>query len=303
MRPRSLGRCRPRRAGEAAVAATVAGIPRRKGRGVTTRPTRDDDLALALELADLADSLSLPRFGVPDLQVETKPDLTPVSDADRLVERELRATLQARRPGDALVGEEFGGEVTAGRAWVVDPIDGTKNFVRGVPVWATLVALLEGGCPVVGVVSAPALAARWWAAEGAGSWTSRPGVPRRRNQVSRIRRLSEAFLSYSGLGGWGERQDRFETLTRRVWRTRAFGDFWSHVLVAEGAVDLSAEPEVSLWDVAALVVIVEQAGGRVSGVDGDPSPTSGSILCSNGVLHDEALACLNEGDGDRTPAA
>lgn len=250
------------------------------------------DLALALRLADLADEISLSRFQAMDFRVETKPDLTPVSDVDLSVEREVRRALAADRPGDAVLGEEFGGEPVDGRVWVIDPIDATKNFVRGVPIWATLIALLDAGEPVVGVVSAPALASRWWAGRGLGSWTARLGAAPRRNQVSAVRNLSDASLSYSGLGGWGTRVSDFLNLTKAVWRTRAYGDFFSHVLVAEGAVDISAEPEVSLWDTAALVVIVTEAGGRVTGVDGSPSPAASSILCTNTWLHDAALSHL-----------
>jgi histidinol-phosphatase len=257
-----------------------------------------DDLALALRLAAAADAISRVRFGAFDLVVDTKPDLTPVSDADRAVEVAIRKMLANERPRDAIVGEEFGPPSASdpdstGRRWVVDPIDGTKNFVRGVPVWATLIALMEGADVLVGVVSAPALSQRWWAARGHGSWTSRPGVESRRNQVSGLLSLDDASLSYSDLGDWGPRSTGFHDLAASVWRTRAYGDFWSHMLVAEGAVDISAEPEVSIWDVAALVVIVEEAGGRVTGIDGARSPDAPSILCTNGLLHEAALATLD----------
>ncbi len=257
-----------------------------------------DDLSFALLLADAADEISIARFGAIDLVVDTKPDLTPVSDADRAVEAAIRTMLAHARPRDAIVGEEFAPTSpsdphSTGRRWVVDPIDGTKNFVRGVPVWATLIALMEGADVIVGVVSAPALSQRWWAARGHGSWTSRPGVEARRNRVSALMSLDDASLSYSDLGDWGPRSAGFYDLAASVWRTRAYGDFWSHMLVAEGAVDISAEPEVSIWDVAALVVIVEEAGGRVTGIDGTPSPDATSILCSNGLLHEAALATLD----------
>jgi histidinol-phosphatase len=175
---------------------------------------------------------------------------------------------------------------------VIDPIDATKNFVRGVPVWATLIALMDGPDVVVGVASAPALGHRWWAGRGLGSWTSRAGSDPRPNQVSAVRSLADASLSYSDLSDWGSKENGFHELAASVWRTRAYGDFWSHLLVAEGAVDISTEPEVSIWDVAALVVIVEEAGGRVTGTDGTPSPQAPSILCSNGSLHEAALALL-----------
>lgn len=254
-----------------------------------------DDLALALRLADVADHISLARFGALDLLVESKPDLTPVSDADRAVERALRALLAVERPGDAIVGEEFGSTTTeTARRWVIDPIDATKNFVRGVPVWATLIALMDGDDVVVGVATAPALAHRWWAGRGMGSWTSRSGGGPRRNQVSGVSDLADASFSYSGLGGWSDRTAGFQELSRSVWRTRAYGDFWSHLLVAEGAVDVSAEPEVSIWDVAALVVIVEEAGGQVTGIDGSRSPDAQSVLATNGRLHSQVLALLEQ---------
>jgi histidinol-phosphatase len=256
----------------------------------------EDDLSLALYLADIADEISTARFRATDLRVETKPDLTPVSDADRAIETAIRTKLAELRPGDGIVGEEFGADSpSTGRRWVIDPIDATKNFVRGVPVWATLIALMDGPVVLVGVASAPALGHRWWAGRDLGSWTSRSGAAPRRNQVSAVSSLADASLSYSDLIGWGSATGGFEQLGASVWRTRAYGDFWSHLLVAEGAVDISAEPEVSIWDVAALVVIVEEAGGRVTGTDGAPSPDAPSILCSNGHLHDATLAVLTMG--------
>jgi histidinol-phosphatase len=249
------------------------------------------DLQLALQLADLADAISLVRFGALDLVVETKPDLTPVSDADRAVEQAIRAQLSRERGGDAVLGEEFGATVAtkSGRRWILDPIDSTMNFVRGVPVWATLISLMDGDEVVVGVASAPAISHRWWAARGQGSWTSRAGSEPHRNTVSKVDDLANASVSYSDLGDWGRRRDAFDDLAAAAWRTRAYGDFWSHLLVAEGAVDISMEPEVSIWDVAALVVIVEEAGGRYSGLDSRTGPDAGSILCTNGLLHEVVL--------------
>ena len=222
--------------------------------------------------------LTLSRFQALDLVVETKPDLTPVSDADTATERVLREHLSAARPDDVVLGEEYGGAAGAGRTWVLDPIDGTKNFVRGVPVWATLIALLDDGVPVVGVVSAPALGRRWWAASGSGAWGTSPGGATRRLRVSEVSRLEDASFSYSSPGGWGARRPGFDTLVGTVWRSRAYGDFWSHMLVAEGAVDLAGEPELALWDVAALVPVVVEAGGLVTGSTvarqpGSPAPS------------------------------
>lgn len=254
-----------------------------------------DDLTLARTLADLADSVSLPRFGAADLIVESKPDLTPVSDADRAVEQALRDRLAVERPDDAVFGEEFGSSGTGSRRWVLDPIDGTKSFVRGVPVWATLIALLDGDEPVVGVASAPALGRRWWAAKGAGSWNTMLGGEPRRLSVSRVASLGDASLSYSsyvGDEGWGERAPALEALLRRVWRTRAYGDFWSHLLVAEGAVDIAVEPALSLWDIAALSAIVTEAGGRVSDLEGVDGVHGANAVTTNGLLHDAVVAAL-----------
>jgi len=255
----------------------------------------DDDLRLAHVIADQVDSLTMSRFKALDLRVETKPDLTPVSDADRAAEELIRAQLSRTRPRDAVHGEEMPDTGSGPRRWVVDPIDGTKNFVRGVPVWATLIALLDGDQVVLGLVSAPALGRRWWAAQGSGAWTGRSLAAATRLQVSEVGRLQDASLSYSSLSGWEEqgRLDHFLALTRRVWRTRAYGDFWSHVLVAEGAVDVSAEPELALHDMAALVPIVTEAGGRFTSVQGVDGPFGGSALVSNGRLHHAALQVLD----------
>ena len=252
-----------------------------------------DDLGLALRMADEADALTLDRFGALDLRIETKPDLTPVTDADESAEELLRGLLEANRPDDAVLGEEFGGTaVFAGRQWVLDPIDGTKNFVRGVPVWSTLIALLEDGVPTVGVVSAPALARRWWAGSGEGAFTSFNGTSRR-IAVSGVATLDAASLSFSDLTtGWEERRTRFVELTDAVWRTRGYGDFWSYCLLAEGAVDVVAEPEVKLWDLAPLDIVIREAGGRFTDIDGAPGPHGGSAVATNGLLHDEVLGRL-----------
>ena len=262
-----------------------------------------DDLALGLELADLADAITAARFLAEDLRVDTKPDLTPVTDADRAVEESLRAALRERRPGDAVHGEEYEDSGQGPRRWVIDPIDGTKNFVRGVPVWATLIALMDGPEAVVGVVSAPGLARRWWAARGLGAWTASPGRPVAPMGVSAVADVADASLSFSSLTGWeaAGRLPALLELTRSVWRHRAYGDFWSYLLVAEGAVDVACEPEVALHDLAALVPIVEEAGGRFSALDGSPGPAGGSAVATNGLLHDAVLTALRR--PDRTPAA
>ena len=256
----------------------------------------EDDLAVALDLAEQADEVTLARFGAVDLKVDTKPDLTPVSDADHAVETSLRETLVRVRPKDSVLGEEFGGTTTlAGRQWIIDPIDGTKNFVRGVPVWASLIALLDDGVPQVGVVSAPALQRRWWASAGAGAFVTVGDATARRLSVSSVAQLDSASLSFSSLSGWAELglRDRFLDLTDEVWRVRAFGDFLSYCFVAEGAVDIAAEPEVSVWDLAPLDILVREAGGRFTGLDGTAGPHGGNAVATNGLLHDPVLRKLS----------
>jgi len=255
----------------------------------------NEDLALALELADTADRISLSRFRAGDLEVETKPDLTPVTEADRAVEEALRIRLGKERPDDAVVGEEFGGQREAegaARRWIIDPIDGTKNYLRGIPIFAGLVALQEDGRITVGVASAPALGRRWWATRGGGSFADGRSI-----RVSRVNRIQDAQVCFSGLGGWRRAglRDRMIELADRSWRSRGFGDFWMHMLVAEGSADVAAEVEVSLWDLAAVQVIVEEAGGRFTDLSGIARPDGGSALSTNGVLHDEALRILARG--------
>src|SRR4051812_44253385 len=250
----------------------------------------------------MVDSLTASRFQAADLRVDTKPDLTPVTDADRDAEELVRTQLRRTRPRDAVVGEEFGTSGHGARQWVIDPIDGTKNFVRGVPVWATLIALLDEGRPVVGVVSAPSLGRRWWAATGTGAWTGRSLAAARRLHVSAVADLADASLSYSDLAEW-ERAGRLEAfleLQRAVWRSRAYGDFWSYMLVAEGGVDVAAEPDLELYDMAALVPVVVEAGGRFTSLDGISDLTGGgSAVVTNGRLHGavlDALASRSESD-------
>ena len=253
-----------------------------------------DDLRLAHVLADDADSLTTTRFKALDLHVMSKPDLTPVTDADQAVEEGIRRTLSRVRSRDAITGEEQGSSGTSSRRWIVDPIDGTKNFVRGVPVWATLISLAVDDEVVLGVVSAPQLQRRWWASSGNGAWTGRSLLKATRMQVSDVRRLEDASLSYSSLSGWEDqhRLDDALALMRRCWRTRAYGDFWSYMLLAEGAVDLAAEPELEVYDMAALDIIVREAGGRFTSLDGTDGPWGGNALASNGHLHEAALSFL-----------
>ncbi|MGZ4781960.1 MAG: histidinol-phosphatase [Oryzihumus sp.] len=257
-------------------------------------PTYDDDLRLAHVLADAVERVTMERFRAEDLVVESKPDLTPVTDADRAAEEMVRHQLKRTRPRDAVEGEEFETTGHGPRRWVIDPIDGTKNFVRGVPVWATLISLVDEGQPVLGLVSAPALNRRWWAATGSGAWTGRSLSSARRVHVSRVGDLAHASLSYSSLTGWREigRSEQFLDLTDQCWRTRAYGDFWSYMLVAEGAVDIAAEPELAVHDMAALVPIVTEAGGRFTSLDGQDGPWGGNAVATNGLLHDEVLRRL-----------
>jgi histidinol-phosphatase len=251
------------------------------------------ELELALALADVADEVTMAGFRSRDLQVTTKPDMTPVSEADREVERRLRARIAEERPDHAVLGEEFGLSGSGEWTWIIDPIDSTKNYVRGIPVFATLIALTRTGRAEVGVVSAPAMDRRWWASRSDGAFMNAEQI-----HVSGVGRLEDAQLSINSLldfdkHGVGEGG---RTLSERCWRTRGFGDFWSHVLVAEGGVDIAAEPVVSAWDLAALQVIVEEAGGRFTDFSGTATYDGGSAIATNGLLHDEVLALLGPGN-------
>ena len=271
-----------------------------------------DDLALAHALADLADAISLDRYQAQDLVITTKPDNTPVTDADRAVETAIREALATHRQTDGLVGEEFGSDKgTSGRYWVIDPIDGTKNFMRGVPTWATLIALVsvdEAGVEevIVGIASAPALARRWSAAKGHGAFVRfNPGTiddlsedfdsnsSEKKISVSQVAALSDASISYSDFVGWGDRLEPFQKMLAHAWRTRGIGDFWSHMLVAEGAVDVAIEPSLALWDMAALDIIVREAGGTFTNTAGQNGPFGGSGVSTNGVLHKAVINGLN----------
>ncbi|HYV59426.1 MAG TPA: histidinol-phosphatase [Acidimicrobiia bacterium] len=256
--------------------------------GVVGSAPIESDLTFALELADAADESTMPRFRAQDLVVETKPDLTPVSEADRATEQALRARIEAERPGDGVVGEEYGEtEGSGGRRWILDPIDGTKSFVRGIPAWGTLIGLEQDGEIVVGVVSAPALRRRWWASRGRGAFADGEPI-----YVSRVAALEDALFCYTSLTAFDEHGmgDQFRSLAVRCWEARGFGDYWAHVLVAEGSADLAVEPIMNLWDNAAVQVIVEEAGGRFTDLDGRPRSDGGNAVTTNGLLHDEVLA-------------
>jgi len=279
-----------------------------------------DDLKLAHELANIADKISVSKFLSADLKIETKPDLTPVTDADQEIEREIRKVLEVQRPTDGITGEEFGkSPIATNRRWIIDPIDGTKNYVRGVPVWATLIALMEGDEVVVGVVSAPALFRRWFSQKDGGAYlqvgggsslqvsggspqkisdTSSQMQSVRKLSVSGISKLADASLSISTFAtpnvlgrndGWGDKQTGLLSLADQLWRVRGYGDFWSHLLVAEGAIDIAAEPSLALWDMAPLALIVKEAGGRFSDFSGVDGPNGANAVTTNGLLHKEVL--------------
>jgi histidinol-phosphatase len=271
-----------------------------------------DDLALAHALADLADAITLDRYQAQDLVITNKPDNTPVTDADRAVETAIREALATHRQRDGLVGEEFGSDKgTSGRYWVIDPIDGTKNFMRGVPTWATLIALVNVDASgaeevVVGIASAPALARRWSAAKGHGAFVrfnagnidelseDLDSVSHEKKiSVSKVGALSDASISYSDFVGWGDRLEPFQKMLAHAWRTRGIGDFWSHMLVAEGAVDVAIEPSLAVWDMAALDIIVREAGGTFTNTAGQSGPFGGSGVSTNGVLHNAVINGLN----------
>ena len=259
------------------------------------------DVELLKLLADLSDEISFDRFHAQDLQIETKPDTTPVTDADRAVEKKIREVLSKERPLDKIVGEEFGSpdEIRPGeRYWVIDPIDGTKNFLRGVPIWATLIGLVyrdSGGEDkvIAGMVSSPALFRRWYAASEFGAFTEVNGGPATQIAVSNVKNLNDASLSFSDLVGWGERKDLYLAFMERAWRVRGIGDFWSHMLVAEGAVDIAAEPSLALWDMAAVAIIVEEAGGRFSDLENNEGPFGKSGVSTNSHLHEVFIKAIN----------
>ncbi|UYO98382.1 histidinol-phosphatase [Microbacterium sp. M28] len=255
------------------------------------------DLDLALRLAQAADEQSLPRFDAADLEVSRKADRSHVTDADLATERAIRAVLAAERPADGILGEEYGTEGSAHRQWIIDPIDGTANFLRGVPLWGTMIALAIDGVPQVGVVSMPALGRRWWAASGLGSWTGTPEAPRAL-RVSSVDDLEDASVSFQSIAQWADagKLDDLTRLAERVWRDRAYGDIYAYMLLAEGRIDMVAEFDVKEYDIAAAVPIVREAGGRMTSYDGVETLSALSALATNGVLHDAFLELLHPSD-------
>jgi histidinol-phosphatase len=259
---------------------------------VTASPA---DLDLALRLADAADRIAMDRFEARDLEVSTKPDRSHVTDADLATERAIRAILATERPDDGIFGEEFGAEGSTHRQWIIDPIDGTANFLRGVPLWGTMIALAVDGVPQVGVVSMPALGRRWWAAAGTGAWTATDAEPRR-IRTSAVSSLDDASVSFQSITQWADsgHLDQLVTLADRVWRDRAYGDIYAYMLLAEGRIDMVAEFGVKEYDVAAAVPIVREAGGRLTGFDGTETISDLSTLATNGILHDAFLELLHD---------
>lgn len=253
------------------------------------------DLDFALKLAKAADEIALARFRAVDLSVQTKPDRTPVTDADQAVERALRGLIATERPDDSVIGEEFGSDESSNRQWIIDPIDGTANFLRGIPIWGTLIALRIDGEYALSVVSAPALGRRWWAASGSGAFTEDLDGSTRQIRVSAVKELADAYVSYNSLQQWlgiGKAQQIVD-LSAQVWRIRAFGDFLSYMYVAEGIIDAASEPDLKIHDIAALVPIVREAGGQFTALDGELSEETSVVLASNGHLHEQMRSALS----------
>jgi histidinol-phosphatase len=253
------------------------------------------DLELALALADAADEISLARFQALDLKIETKPDRTPVTDADQSVEKKIREMISQLAPADIVIGEEFENTGSSTRAWIVDPIDGTANFLRGLPIWATLIALRIDSTITTSVVSAPAMGRRWWASKGEGAFTRDVDGSVRKLSVSAVSGLSDSYISYNSIQQWQRigKEKNIESLSQQVWRIRAFGDFLSYMYVAEGAIDAASEPDLKIYDIAALVPIVQEAGGRFTDLTGELSEHSSTVLASNGLIHEAIRAELN----------
>lgn len=258
-------------------------------------PDLSDDLALALRLADAADTAAMRRFDASDLQIDAKPDATFVTEADLETERAIRDILQNERPGDGVLGEEFGTTGGTHRQWIIDPIDGTHNYLRGIPMWSVLIALAIDGVPQVGVVSMPALSRRWWGAQGLGAWTHSPAGVERRLAVSAVDDIARSSVSFQSVEQWDDvgRLDDLTRLTRSVWRDRGYGDAWPYMLLAEGRLEFVAEFGVKEYDIAALAPIVREAGGRFTDIEGEDRIDTRSSLATNGTLHEDYLRLLH----------
>ncbi|MFT4229101.1 MAG: inositol monophosphatase family protein [Microbacterium sp.] len=256
------------------------------------------DLEFALRLADAADAVSMTRFDAPDLDVRTKADASFVTEADLATERAIRDLLDAERPDDGVLGEEYGTTGDTARQWIVDPIDGTHNYLKGIPMWATLIALTIDGVPRVGVVSQPAIGRRWWAATGLGAWTNGPHAAPRRIRVSDVGSVERSSVSFQSIAQWDEagHLDALVRLSRAVWRDRGYGDAWPYMLLAEGRLEFVAEFDVKEYDIAAHVPIVAEAGGRLTSYEGADVIDARSALATNGILHDAFLSLLHSPD-------
>ena len=253
------------------------------------------ELALALRLADAADEASMQRFDAADLDVQLKADASHVTEADLATERAIRAILEAERPGDGIFGEEYGVTGDTARQWIIDPIDGTANYLKGIPMWTTLIALAIDGVPRVGVASQPAIGRRWWGATGLGAWTNAPDAAPKRLAVSQVSTLAEASVSFQSIAQWDAagHTDALLRLSRSVWRDRGYGDAWPYMLLAEGRLEFVAEFDVKEYDIAAMVPIIAEAGGRFTSFDGVDSIAGRSSLATNGRLHDAFLNLLH----------
>ncbi len=260
-------------------------------------PTLDDDLELALRVAAIADGVSLSGFISRDFRVDRKADNTEVTEIDRATEHAIVSALCEARPEYGVFGEEYGlsGPSDAEYQWVIDPIDGTTNFVRGVPVWATLIGLVHNGVPVLGVVSAPAMGARWWATAGGGAFFAGSGHLARRIYVSKTQSISEAHVSTTPNAGWNAigAIPKLVQLQTDALRARGFGDFWQHMLVAQGAIDVAVDVVgLQPYDNAAIYPIVQEAGGMISNRFGVADWRDDTLVSSNGVLHAQVIRRL-----------
>jgi histidinol-phosphatase len=253
------------------------------------------DLELALRLADAADAASMARFDAVDLDIQLKADASHVTEADLATERAIRTILEVEAPGDGVFGEEFGITGDSARQWIIDPIDGTANYLKGIPMWTVLIALSIDGVPRVGVASQPSLGRRWWAATGHGAWTNTPAGGVKQIRVSDVDSVAAASASFQSISQWDQhgKLDEVVRLSRAVWRDRGYGDTWPYMLLAEGRLEFVAEFGVKEYDVAALVPIITEAGGRFTSFDGNDSIAERSALATNGLLHEAFLSLLH----------